>query len=336
MPVQRNSTFGSGATSSINATSQSIRSATSVVNAARGIANNAGNLASAIRSVNLPLSGEIAGDIFASAASFLGGDASSDDWRVRLSLPLWPSFRTSAVLEPLKSAGGLIFPYTPQITMKSGATYSAQQAIHTNYPFRAYKYSSPGTIEITAPMNVEDQTQALYWIAAVHYLRSLTKMFAGADPKAGNPPPVVYLNGYGQYVFKNVPVTCTNFSCNLPNDCDYIGVNVVGSMAGMIGNIADSLGGLSDALGIGSVDIPTLNLTGQSGTVSSILSTISSVSNALGTFGVGGSTPAGVAYVPTKSSFTVTLEATYSRETTRKFSLDKFVSGGYVGGVGQI
>lgn len=328
MPVIRNSTFGQGSTSSLTRTAGNIRNATRAASAIRGAAENVQTLSSAIRSANIPLSGEVAGDIFASFASFLGGDASPDDWRVRLSLPLWPSFRTSAVLEPLKQAGGLIFPYTPQITMKSGATYKSQQAIHTNYPFRAYQNSSPGVIEITAPMNVEDQTQALYWIASVHYLRSLTKMFSGADPKAGNPPPVVYLNGYGQYVFKNVPVTCTNFSCNLPNDCDYIGVNVVGSMAGMIGDIADSLGGLTDVI----ADIPKLNLVSQASSASKLLSTVSNVSNALGTFGIGGSTSAGVAYVPTKSSFSVTLEATYSRASTRTFSLDKFVSGGYVAG----
>ncbi len=333
MPVNRNNTFGNGSTSTLVNANSSIQRTTRAASAIRGAVDNAGNLASAIRSANLPLAGEVAGDIFASFASFLGGDASPDDWRVRLSLPLWPSFRTSAVLEPLKSAGGLIFPYTPQITMKSGATYSPQQAIHTNYPFRAYKHSSPGTIEITAPMNVEDQTQALYWIAAVHYLRSLTKMFSGADPKAGNPPPIVYLNGYGQYVFKNVPVTCTNFSCNLPNDCDYIGVNVVGSMAGMVADIADSLGGLAGVV----ADIPKLNLVSQAGAASSLLSSVSSVANTLGTFGIGGSTSAGVAYVPTKSSFSVTLEATYSRTSTRRFSLDKFVSGGYIAGsVGYI
>lgn len=324
MPVNRNSTFGQGSTSTLNVA----RNISKATTALRGLTGAEAGVASLMRSASLPLAGEVAGDVFASFASFAGGDASPDDWRVRLSLPLWPSFRTSAVLEPLKSAGGLVFPYTPQITMKSGATYSSQQGIHTNYPFRAYKYSTPGTIEITAPMNVEDQTQALYWIASVHYLRSLTKMFSGADTKAGNPPPIVYLNGYGQYVFKDVPVVCTNFSCNLPNDCDYIGVNVVGSMAGMIADIADSLGGLTDII----TEIPKLNLVSQAGAASSVLGTVSSVANTLGTFGVGGSTPAGVAYVPTKSSFSVTLEATYSRASTRKFSLDKFVSGGYIAG----
>lgn len=328
MPANRNSTFGRGSTSSLSGTANNIRSVTRATAAISGALSNAQGLASAVRSANLPLSGEIAGDVFASFASFLGGDASPDDWRVRLSLPLWPSFRTSAVLEPLKEAGGLIFPYTPQVTMKSSATYSSQQAVHTNYPFRAYKNSGPGTIEITAPMNVEDQNQALYWIAAVHYLRSLTKMFSGADPKAGNPPPLVYLNGYGQYVFKNVPVVCTNFSCTLPNDCDYIGVNVVGSMAGMIADIADSLGGLADVVG----QVPKLDLVAQAESASSLLGQVSSVANALGTFGIGGSTSAGVAYVPTKSSFSVTLEATYSRTSTRKFSLDKFVTGGYISG----
>ena len=331
MPVLRNSTFGSGAVTTINNTTNVINAANSAVVAA-GIVKNgytqATNLASFLRSGSLPAAGEAIGDLTSAFAAF-GGDANPNDWRVRLSLPLWPSFRTSPVLDPLVSAGGLIFPYTPKITIKSQANYSSQQGLHSNYPFRTYKNSTPGTIEITAPMNVEDQTQALYWIAAIHYLRSLSKMFTGTDPKAGNPPPIVNLNGYGQYVFKNIPVVLTQFNCTLDNDCDYIGVNVVGSMAGEIASIADSLGGLTDILGGlgGSSDLTKL-----AGNASNILGAVSSVASLAGTFGIGGSTPAGVAYVPTKSSISLTLEATYSRSSSRTFSLDRFVTGGYISG----
>jgi hypothetical protein len=336
MPVNRNSTFGSGAVSTINKTSQVLTSANSAVRAAQVVRSgfqNSQNLASFLRSSSLPTAGEAIGDLFSAVAAF-GGDADPNDWRVRLSLPLWPSFRTSPVLRPLQDAGGLIFPYTPKITMKSSATYSAQQGIHTNYPYRVYKNSTPGTIEITAPMNVEDPTQALYWIAAVHYLRSLTKMFTGSDPKAGNPPPIVYLNGYGQYVFRNIPVVATQFSCNLENDCDYIGVNVVGSMAGAIADIADSLGGLTDTIGGLVGGVPELrSLASNTSGISNALGAVSSVANLAGTFGLGGSTPAGFAYVPTKSSISLTLEATYSRNSSRTFSLDRFVTGGYVSGI---
>jgi hypothetical protein len=287
-----------------------------------------GNVVGAIRAINLPAAGEAVGDIFSAVASF-GGDANANDWRVRLSLPTWPSFRTSPVLKPLKEAGGLIFPYTPQISIASGANYTKDPVTHSNFAFQAFKNSEPGSIEITAPMNVEDSKQALYWIAAVHYLRSVSKMFAGNDPKAGNPPPIVFLNGYGNFVFKNVPVVITKFTCNLPQDCDYIGCEVVGSAAGAVAGVADSLGGLAETLGdtLGSA-IP--GLSGITSGISSIAGGVGQVAGLLGTFGVGGSTSGGIAHVPTKSSVTVSLMPIYSRTSARKFSLDRFVTGGYL------
>lgn len=290
--------------------------------------NASGGVVGAIRAINLPAGGEAIGDIFSAVASF-GGDANANDWRVRLSLPTWPSFRTSPVLKPLKDAGGLIFPYTPQISLSSGANYTKDPITHSNFTSNAYKNSDPGTIEITAPLNVEDSKQALYWIAAIHYLRSASKMFAGNDPKAGNPPPVVFLNGYGNFVFKNVPVVITKFTCTLPQDCDYISCEVVGSAAGAVAGVADSLGGLADTLGdtLGST-IP--GLSGITSGISAIAGGVGQVAGLLGTFGVGGSTSGGIAHVPTKSSIQLTLMPVYSRTSARKFSLDRFVTGGYL------
>lgn len=293
------------------------------------------NVMGAIRSIDLPAAGEAVGDIMSAVASF-GGDANANDWRVRLSLPTWPAFRKSPVLAPLKSAGGLIFPYTPQIAISSSAKYNTIDTTQTNYNFYAYKNSDPGTITITAPMNVEDSVQGLYWIAAVHYLRSLTKMFAGLDPKAGNPPPIVKLNGYGNYMFKNIPVVVTNFSTTLGNDCDYIGVPVVGSAAGEIQGLADSIGGLADSAGgaLGSVGgafgIDTSAVSGALNIASNIAGGIGQVAGLAGSLGLGGTTSGGISHVPTKSSFQITLQPVYSRNSAKNFSLDRFVGGGYL------
>ena len=51
-------------------------------------------------------------------------------------------------------------------------------------------------------------------------------MFFGQGAKAGNPPPIVYLDGYGSHYFPHVPCVITNFTHNLPNDVDYIEVPV--------------------------------------------------------------------------------------------------------------
>ena len=275
----------------------------------------------------LPASGELVGDVMSAVATFGGGDAPSNDWRARLSLPAWPSFRTSPVLAPLKEAGGLIFPYTPTINVTETATYTPVNTIHSNYGFNAYKQSDPGTISIVAPMYCEDSAQALYWIAALHYLRSVSKMFTGNDPKSGNPPPIVKFNAYGNYVFKDVPVVITSVAVSLPNDVDYIGCNVSGSAAGQVAGVLDSLSGLAGNFG-GGDGIQNIQ---------DVLGGIGQIAGLLGTFGVGGSVSGGVTHVPTKSQFTITLKPAYSRTNVRKFSLDQFVTGGYMNnGTGYI
>jgi hypothetical protein len=154
-------------------------------------------------------------------------------------------------------------------------------------------------------------------------------MFAGNDPKAGNPPPVIFLNGYGNYIFKNVPVVVTAFSTSLDANCDYIGCNVVGSMAGAVEGVAGGIGGLADTLGgiFGGAGSP---LSGLAGGISTIAGGVGQVAGLAGSLGLGGSTSGGVAHVPTKSSFSITLQPVYSRNSARNFSLDRFVGGGYL------
>ena len=273
---------------------------------------------SRLSSAGLTAGAESVGDILG-AVSMFSDLGNADDWRVRLSLPYWPSFRSSPVLQPLVEAGGMVFPYTPELSFSTSAKYNQIPTTHSNYQFQAYENSAPGQITITAPMNVEDSTQALYWIASLHYFRSITKMFSGFDMKAGNPPPVVFLNGYGSYVFKNVPVVITNFQTSLSKDCDYISCDPKASVMAVAGGLADSIGGLSETLGLSSL--------------SSLTDGLGNLGGILGSFGVGGSTDAGKAHVPTKSTFTVTLQPMYSRSSARKFSLDRFVTGGYVDSV---
>lgn len=319
------------ARSSSGSSGQGITATFGAINNAVGVAAGLGsNIASAVRSASLPAAGEAIGDVLDAVSMFGGNEASENDWRVRLSLPRWQSFKNSPVLKPLKDAGGLIFPYTPQITIKANASYTKEATIHSNFAFQAYKNSDPGTIDITAPMNVEDSEQALYWIAAVHYLRSISKMFSGSDPKAGNPPPIVFLNGYGNYVFKNVPVAIQSFNCTLPMDCDYIATDVVGSAAGALAGVADSVGNLSDTLSGSFGDAFGGAVGSIAGTVSEAASFVGQAASLAGTFGIGGSTSGGQAYVPTKSQFTLSLVPMYSRASARKFSLDRFVQGGYL------
>ena len=145
------------------------------------------------------------------------------DWRVRLSVPNVTSFKASPLLSPLKKTNGLVFPFTPTIIVAHSANYQAIAPTHTNYPYFAYQNSQVDQLVITGDFFVQNGVEAEYWVAALHYLRSATKMFYGGEAETlGAPPPVVKLNGYGDFIFKDVPVVITNFTVDLPQDVDYI------------------------------------------------------------------------------------------------------------------
>ena len=151
------------------------------------------------------------------------------DWRLRLSMP--KSFRDNAqnesdLLAPLNKTNGLVFPFTPTVLVSQSANYQSIQPVHTNYPYYSYQNSQVDQMTITADFFVQNAAEARYWVACIHYLRSVTKMNFGVDEQAGQPPPVVRLNGYGDFVFNNVPVIVNSFQFDMPKDVDYISTAV--------------------------------------------------------------------------------------------------------------
>ena len=146
------------------------------------------------------------------------------DWRVRISLPNGNNFESSPYLQPLYETNGLIFPYTPQILISHSASYNAIQPIHTNYPFMAYQNSRVEQFSIVGDFFVENAREGAYWVGAVHFLRSATKMAYGATDQQGAPPPIVKVKGYGDFMFNNVPCVITQFSVELGSEVDYIQV----------------------------------------------------------------------------------------------------------------
>jgi len=153
----------------------------------------------------------------------------ANDWRVRLSLP--STIDKTGILKPLDATNGLVFPYTPTILIQHSANYDAMQPTHSNYPFPSYQNSQIDDIVITGDFFCENAVDAQYWAATLHYLRSITKMAYGQSSNAGAPPPLIFLNGYGDFVFPNVPVIVKTFSVDLPADVDYIKTQVDGEVS---------------------------------------------------------------------------------------------------------
>jgi len=119
---------------------------------------------------------------------------------------------------------GVVFPYTPQITVQHTANYTPQKLTHSNYAQYYYDNSEVQAIQLTTDFTVQSVNEGQYLLATIYFFRSITKMFYGQDPLAGNPPPLVYLNGYGQYYFPNVPCLVTSFAHTMPSDVDYMDI----------------------------------------------------------------------------------------------------------------
>lgn len=151
-----------------------------------------------------------------------------NDWRVRVSLASQSSsyfqFKDSIFMAPLQETNGVIFPYTPSIQMSHSAKYGVESLTHSNYPIVYYQSSEVSAITISGDFTVQNYAEGQYLMAAVHFFRSCTKMFFGADPNAGTPPPLVFLNGYGAPYLPNIPCVVTSFSHTMPQDVDYINV----------------------------------------------------------------------------------------------------------------
>lgn len=126
--------------------------------------------------------------------------------------------------------GGVMFPYSPQITLESKAEYSSNTPLHSNYPINFYKNSSVGDITITSTFTVQDEDDAYYYIGAIRILSALTKMRFGNDSMAGSPPPICRLSSYGEWVLKNVPVVVTSVRHDLPDDVDFYKTYVRGQL----------------------------------------------------------------------------------------------------------
>jgi len=176
----------------------------------------------------------------------------SYDWRVRVSLAPNSNYfyndPSNNLLSPLRTEAsntatslatqtanslfgptgqsrvGVVFPYTPTVTVTHTANYSEQKLVHNNYTQYFYENSQVEAITINGEFTVQNITEGQYLLATIYFFRSLTKMFFGNDTKAGNPPPIVYLNGYGQYYLPNVPCIVKSFQHTMPDSVDYVNV----------------------------------------------------------------------------------------------------------------
>jgi hypothetical protein len=150
----------------------------------------------------------------------------SNDWKVRISVGgAVTGMFSQGVMAPLADTNGVIFPYTPDITVAYNTNYSTQRFTHSNFNQLSYENSEVSSISINADFTAQNRSEANYILACIYFFRTATKMFFGQDAggaSAGNPPVLVFLDGYGEHIFKRVPCVITQFNHTMPNDVDYI------------------------------------------------------------------------------------------------------------------
>lgn len=252
--------------------------------------------------------------------------ANDGDWRVKLRLApgaeyLYkdPGLNSTGILWPLNVTDGVIFPYMPVINTSYHANYNSYDLTHSNYRGYFYQNSYVGEVNITAVFTAQDTKEAEYLLAVIHFFRSVTKMFYGQDtPGRGSPPPLVYLQGLGEYQFNLHPCLVSQFTYNLPNDVDYIRArspNLVGT------NLQIKRDRKINPTNPFSAAIERLNSIGQpKGGIN--------IPPAPPTLGTNSPT-----YVPTKIEMQLTLLPTQTRQqVSQEFSLQKFANGNLLKG----
>lgn len=157
----------------------------------------------------------------------LTGKNEGEDLRVRLKVPpKYISELTSGGKNELYNLQGIIFPYTPSISVEFKADYSMSNPIHSNFAIYFYQKSSIGAINVQGKFTVEHQADADVYMSTVHLLRALTKMRSGGrssgDADSGAPPPVCRFFAYGDMMFEDIPVVVSMFRQELPEGVDYL------------------------------------------------------------------------------------------------------------------
>lgn len=254
--------------------------------------------------------------------------AGEDDWRVRLSLAEGstifykdPTATPNAIMFPLIETNGVIWPYTPEVSVSHVANYNPIQLTHSNYSAQFYNNSDVSDISISGDFTVQSVEEGQYLMAVIYFLRSSTKMFFGQGQNVGNPPPILFLDGYGSHYFPHVPVVITNFTHTMPNEVDYLQIPVsvttleespVQPDNANIGSVNLIDNGYGQLVAPGSV-APNFNSTQKSVTDAKQYQykTLTSTSR-----------------VPTNSKVSVTLRPMYSRKNLHeRFNLNDFAQG---------
>lgn len=257
-----------------------------------------------------------------------------EDWRVRISLAdkaniLYKDLSgDNQLLTPLVKTNGVIFPYTPQIQVSHLANYQTTSLTHSNYPSHFYNASEVSDIQVSGEFTVQSEEEGQYLMAVIYFFRACTKMFFGQGANQGNPPPVIFLDGYGSHYFPHVPCVISNFTHTMPNEVDYLQVPIISTTLEEVAidpSTAMNAVNAAENRGVNNVEVmPSIfNSTAAQGGGAG-----GGVSGRIGQTRMQYKTITTSTRLPTASTVTITLKPVYSRKNVHdRFDHAQFAAG---------
>ena len=133
--------------------------------------------------------------------------------------------KSTNVCAPLWDTNGMLMPYTPAIQVTHTAVeYNQYSLPQTPFDYFAYAKRSSPMLSVTAMFTAQNQKEARYLLAVLHWLRGITMNYYGRENGnlRGLNPPTLLFSAYGPYMYHKVPMLIRNVSFGLDQDVDYV------------------------------------------------------------------------------------------------------------------
>jgi len=186
-----------------------------------------------LKQINLDSISSSTSSITTPKSKISGSVPSDTDTRIRLRAmagqesQIYGTSGLLTIINPIAGGtNGLIFPYTPQISVTHATEYGTTSLVHANEDIDHYIRTPSVTISLTAKFTIQNQREGRYALAALHFFRTVSKMHFGQnDPNRGLPPPILIFSGYGDYMFDNLPVIVKSHTYSFDDHTDTVMVN---------------------------------------------------------------------------------------------------------------
>lgn len=136
-----------------------------------------------------------------------------------------------SILSILRTTNGMVWNYTPTIRESRQVNYESQQPVHTNSGYNNYRNTNNTTLSVQGEFYAGTGSEAMYLLACITFLRSVTLMDFGRQAEQyhnpdfgvlGAPPPILLFSAYGRYMYNDIPVVVKSVSFDFAEDVDMV------------------------------------------------------------------------------------------------------------------